>query len=356
MFNSQHSFSITKNKSLVKRDETATGEILDDWGDKWQVEKMASIDIATLYALLHRHGDRLVSANRIWNIMGCGSWLHFGVTFDESGKMQKYRKKLKNANFCRARMCPMCSWRRSLRIFSDTSRCLPLFGAVSYLLITLTVKNCSGDALKEEVGQLGQSFNRLSKYKEWQSAILGYQRTLEVTYNRHDKTYHPHLHILAVVDGRTYFRKDHNKYITQERLVQLWRRAAQLDYDPLVGITRVEATRKAGAVAEVSKYPLKAIDILAVANKDRDEGLEVLKTMHNALKSVRMITWGGLFKKVRQQLKLQDAEDENADLVNISDEDEAQKAIYKYIEVYSWLDDVKNYVNTAVIPADEYEE
>ena len=50
--------------------------------------------------------------NRAEKVENCATWLTYGKT-------TKAEFKLFYANFCRDRLCPMCSWRRSLKIFSQ---------------------------------------------------------------------------------------------------------------------------------------------------------------------------------------------------------------------------------------------
>lgn len=68
-----------------------------------------------------------------------------------------------------------------------------------FLFLTLTVKNVEGEALNSTISQLTKSFDRLFKRAKVQRNLLGYLRSVEVTHNENDKTYHPHIHVLMMV-------------------------------------------------------------------------------------------------------------------------------------------------------------
>ena len=85
-----------------------------------------------------------------------------------------------------------------------------------------------------------------------------------------------------------------------------------MDYKPQIDI-RVIKSGTAKAVAEVAKYPVKTAPILKLAD---DEAVEVLKTLTLDLHKKRFVSLGGIFKTVKQELKLQDIETDK-DLVNV---------------------------------------
>lgn len=95
-------------------------------------------------------------------------------------------------------------------------------------------------------------------------------------------------------------------------VIRLWRRALKVDYQPIVHIQAVKKNSKRqnknsllSAAQETAKYQVKSADILT-GFADRD--LEVIDVLEKALSGTRQISFGGLFKKLRHDLQLDDAE------------------------------------------------
>ena len=205
---------------------------------------------------------RLLEDNKLdcfWkfnSVRDCGSYLVFKRFQDNS-------KKLHDANFCRVRLCPMCAWRRSLKIFGQVSKVidyLSLNHEVNYLFGTFTIKNCHIDDLSSTIDHLLYSWKKLSLQKKFKSVVTGSFRALEVTYNKDRDDYHPHLHILIMVKSM-YFKNSEN-YISQEEWTSLWQKAMKLDYTPIVDI-RALKKGVTEAIKETAKYPVKPFDVEA---------------------------------------------------------------------------------------------
>ena len=77
--------------------------VQDEVTGRFAPKKALGMELSRVYELLslYRRADR---------VSQCGSYLDFGVLPDGT-------KKLVKANFCRDRLCPMCNWRRSLKLF-----------------------------------------------------------------------------------------------------------------------------------------------------------------------------------------------------------------------------------------------
>lgn len=204
---------------------------------------------------------------------------------------------------CGLRLCPSCSWIRAHRVFQNVYNIItdPDFSGKQFIFLTLTVKNCRGEILENEINRLLSAWNKLTKDKlhdGFAKSFLGTFRALEVTYNPLIKTYHPHLHAMAAVEP-SYFRKSNKNYISQPELRELWRQSCGLDYLPQCRIQRVKnATGK--QAAEVAKYTVKSADYL---NRPA-----VLETLDKALHRKRLVAYGGLFREVRAKLNLPDEE------------------------------------------------
>lgn len=255
-------------------------------------------------------------------VLDCGTFLEFKVTEEKA--------KLQLANFCKDRLCPMCNWRRSLKIFSQVSKVMDNMDGYDFLFLTLTVRNCSADELPKTVQALYDGWRYLyNKNKEFRSVICGTFRSLEVTRSKKDGSFHPHLHCVLAVRP-SYFKKG---YITQQRWSELWQNACGLDYQPIVHIEKVKDTGKgiSGVIAEVTKYAVKGSDFLDGCDIKRSA--EFASAFLAALTGRRLCGWTGIFADIRKQLQLDDCD--NGDLV-LTDNDTIREDVACMIVRYSW--------------------
>jgi plasmid rolling circle replication initiator protein Rep len=128
--------------------------------------------------------------------------------------------RLFNAHFCRDRLCAICMWRLSRRLAWETSLIIDRYMAENPdmipILIGLTVKN-------PKMGELSDMLDVLCHGKSgaWQilqkwlarRGIKDYIRTVEITLNSKEKSWHPHIHCLAFVP-KEYFKKGNKNYIS----------------------------------------------------------------------------------------------------------------------------------------------
>ncbi|HCU9127027.1 TPA: protein rep, partial [Staphylococcus aureus] len=66
----------------------------------------------------------------------------------------------------------------------------------------------------------------------------GYVRKLEITYNEKRDDYHPHFHVLIVVN-KSYFT-DVKAYLNQKEWLRLWREATGISEITQVDVRRVK--------------------------------------------------------------------------------------------------------------------
>lgn len=236
------------------------------------------------------------------NIDECG-------TFIELYKDEKGVERISRANFCRERMCSVCAWRRQSRFLATTEPVLRKIdietaGKAKYIFITLTMKNCRGKELSASITQLLKAWDRLYKRKPFTNCSLGGIRNIEVTYNKTSRTYHPHLHVLLLMEN-SYFRK--GNYLETKELSLLWKHSLEADYTPLVNMQIIKSrhaneTPIMGASLEVMKYSLKTTDY-AISPK-------VTETLMTALKGRRLISFSGVIAEARKELKYVDLEED----------------------------------------------
>jgi plasmid rolling circle replication initiator protein Rep len=273
---------------------------------------------------LHKHENEMIlrafdmlgQEMRAFRMAACGQCLQFSEC-DEHGI-----KKLKHANFCRERLCPMCAWRRSLKTSQqvhDVSHAVfrehPKW---KYLLLTLTVPNCPGSDLHQTTTKILKSFKSLMDLKEVKAGVRGYFRSLEVTYNLETKQYHPHLHVMLLVT-QSYFTSD---YIKHARWLELWQKLTKDSSITQVDIRRMRTKGKSleTASAELSKYLTKFSSFIETV--DQKELIEIVKTLHESMSGRRLQQYGGVLKKLHYDLHLADLEEPtNEDFIGEGDGD-----------------------------------
>ena len=313
-----------------------TGEKLVDYSAtgkkrKWDLHKQNNLKLVELYKQAIKINPSVISPKRLQDLADCASQLEY--LQDTEGN-----KKLYKTYFCRVRLCPMCQWRRSLKLFSQVSKITDYINNqnddVRYLFITLTQKNCSGSELVQEINKINKSFSllvdktkRVQPASKFKKMLLGYIKSTEVTYNPKTKTYHPHLHCIFAVQGE-YFNKEN--YINKNSWRAIWADLLKVDYLPQVNVQAIKPARQQKAVAELAKYPAKVSSIL---NLPQMQAVQVVMDLTTLCYKRRFVAFGGIFKKTKALLKLQDVEAENADLVgagNIKEFNYVARAIYKY--------------------------
>ena len=145
---------------------------------------------------LLRKADRVETCSKTWDVL----W----------HRLQGYKGVL-NAGLCRDKFCVNC---QSALAKARESKYFPMLSELSLsnsiYHIVFTIPNCSGVCLKNTVNRLFESLPCFLKYLRGQKKLkgftfdyLGYKgciRSLEVTYNKKEKTYHPHLHCLLVLN------------------------------------------------------------------------------------------------------------------------------------------------------------
>lgn len=291
----------------------------------------------------HRSSAELLSlvytrlnGDKAKRLRDCSPLLGFAIDPD-TGK-----KRLKTAWFCRVRLCPVCQWRRSLKIYGQAVQVISAADADKphgWIMLTLTVKNVDGCDLSNELDLMLQSWRRLTRCSAWRQRVIGSMRSLEVTHNLNPDganydTYHPHIHALLCVPT-SYFSG--RLYLSRAKWAQLWKEAAELDYTPEVYVSRVKGD-SAGALAEVAKYASKPADYILPDDLDLME--DTVATLDAALNRRRLISWQGNLKKIKAKLGLDDIDE--GDLINTGD-DEGEVLDEEHLTYYQWIAEHRQY-------------
>ena len=301
----------------------------------------------------------------------CNSYKEFEACLADLG----HPKRVVAANYCKDRFCATCQWLKSRKAFDEAMlighHILADDPKLRFIFLTLTVPNVPLSQLGDCITAKMTGWKRLIERKRVKDAILGYHRSLEVSYNPIRNDYHPHFHVLFVVPA-SYFGK---RYINQAEWLSLWQSCMRDESITQVDVRAVKAkemtpeqeaefldrlecdsektreeSRKmikmAGAFAESCKYGVKEWSlskkgkdgkrkgaILTLKEErvirralmerkltfglpghiwireDVKESAKALKPLRSALRHRRLIQPGGIIAEVRRDLKL--PKDEN---------------------------------------------
>ncbi len=342
-------------------DKSSTGKVRD-----WSGKKKRNLTLAEIYEIISK-SYRKIHSEKFRRFLGreercrmCARVLTYKR--DKNGK-----RVLHQGQFCQLRLCPVCNWRRSLKIFSQVSKIIQKIEEDkehAYLFLTLTQKNVSAEDLDKMLDEMMKAWHRFLGYKKVKDVVKGSYRGLEITYDKEPKItksmyqqkkeyyqklglkvgdknpnfdmYHPHFHVLIVV-RKGYFTS--KEYLSQDIWRVLWAKAMRLDYMPQVNIKRVKGNT-AEAVAEVAKYATKDSDY--VIEKDLDLSANVVEVLDYALERRRLVAFSGIMKEWHKKLNLDDAED--GDLVHIDSEKDEELEGEMTLETYAWNIGYMNYV------------
>ena len=327
-------------------------EFLDDeqTGKKieWREKKIPADEISGSL-------KRIGSKSKGERMAACSDYLVFKKYEDET-------MRLHSANFCKVRLCPMCEWRKTLKMYGQVSKIMDYVEATEkyqFLFLTLTAKNVPGENLSAELDKLFHAFKKLNLLKIFTDNVRGWYRALEVTHRWVRGDYHPHFHILLAVD-ETYAKYGH-AYIEQHEWIKIWRQCLSANYDPNVDIRAVkpaqgDETNYSKAVAEITKYTVKSADLIykpsekliaqegktyaeTIAKKKTDA---VMRVMDSALHGRRLTAFGGRLKEIKSKLDLEDAE--KGDLVNVDNEPEIRNDLAYVLVRYVWDKQYQDYI------------
>lgn len=280
---------------------------------RWGIHKGEADRVADLYEQVREFEKR---AARMWM---CAGFLVFEkVRHIETGGS---RLRLRRANFCKNRYCPVCQWRRSLmwisRFVYSLPQILEQYPEHPFLFLTLTVPNCPVSSLRETLQAMNKAWKRLLDRKQF-SAVVGWVRTTEVNQEEAREAYaHPHFHVLLMVKP-SYFGKG---YVRRDEWLTAWQGAMR---DP--SITQVDIRRVKGdlikAVKETFKYTVKPVDLVREARQKGEVDEQFLSRIEREnpwlyeltrqTSNLRYIAAGGVFKDfLKKSEKVEEETDED---------------------------------------------
>ena len=274
----------------------------------WDTQRALALYIQFIYAGASQFESY---ANRMHT---CAGMLEFGFRSDPTPEQSAI--VLKAALFCRVRYCPVCQWRRSMLWRAKFFQSLPTIESAHpnahWLFLTLTVKNCPVDDLKDTLQHMTQSWRRLIARTSFKNAVLGYVRTTEVTLGK-DGSAHPHYHVMLIVKPSYFSGKT---YISHDKWRELWRQSLDVDYDPMVNIKKIKGGLTKG-ILETLKYSTKPSDMLT----DVNWFLELTKQTHK----MRFVATGGVLKDILKD----DGKESDQELISVGELNEDDNSGYR---------------------------
>ena len=350
----QYTTQDTQNQPLV--DLNSRGE-----ARPWKERRESAEMLAEIYDYLSAQSSGPASVK--WAVAAdrarsCG----INPTFEIHRLPEGKKLTLHSAYFCRDRLCPLCQWRRSLKVGAQARAVVDQCNAIKqsrdgvpygWIMLTLTQKSCSGAELSAELDRMHKALKLLTKSTPWKAAIKGWLRTSEITRNTDPKSksymmYHPHIHIVAAVNKSYFSGKD---YIKQADWCRMWAAYMHLDYKPECEVHRIKerpddkekgSCGLSAAIAEVTKYCTKPASV--ILPDDIELSADSVATLSAALRGRRLAGWGGICKEAAALLALDDME--NGDLIHLTDEPSSassgEEGLSHYIE-YGWRSGARNY-------------
>jgi plasmid rolling circle replication initiator protein Rep len=267
----------------------------------WKKRKDMSCAVARALAQipeLKKYGDA---------IEACGNYLLFGEC-----RTAEHGKLLLDAYFCKCRLCTMCQSRRS-SVVKNQVLDLALLHLEKRktdvpLLLTLTTPNVLGCDLNKGIDGMNGGFKKLMRKTRVAEAVTSWARFFEITRNNERDDYHPHFHVLLMVPQR-YFREESGLYIPRDEWLKLWQESMGDDRITQVDIRTGKKGKNGGLegmIAEVAKYATKPLSFI---NEDEEGKFwadpKVASELFYALKGRRLMGFGGEFRKIRQEKKME---------------------------------------------------
>lgn len=273
-------------------------------------------------------------------LSSCGENLVFAINTDTNNE---FIHRLIKAEFCKFKYCPICTWRKSLKLkalfMSRIDGVISENPNLTYLFLTLTMKNDDVEKIKEMLDTLNESFRKITRQKFYKKTVKGHIKTIEITRSKTGEA-HPHLHILLAVT-KDYFG---THYKSTKEWGEIWKGALGVDYDPIIDIRKVYDKKGKGgvksSVAEALKYSVKGTDL-------RDMKFLINLTLHT--KGKRFIAASGIFKGIFRKEEFTDEE-----LIKITDED-SEEIKPEDIRAYTFRQNFKKYLRNFTLEAEERE-
>lgn len=221
-------------------------------------------------------------------IANCGTRLAISVAIQDGVEPTAY---LKGAHLCNKRLCPFCEWRRTrawrARLHQGLSAYLQENPKHRALFLTLTVRNCPLEELRDTVSQMNRAWSRMAKCAFFPTAYWFRRTEVTVGYGPGFSSCmaHPHFHALLLVKP-SYFS---HGYVKQSEWQSQWQMAARLDYSPIVDVrVAKENSMSDGSVGDATKRAVMEAAKYATKGSELMELGRAIAPFHFQMKGMRM--------------------------------------------------------------------
>ena len=269
---------------------------------KWEEHKKANAGTIEKLLLLGKYG-------RVDRMKNCASYMDVYIC-PCCGKL-----KVKSANYCRDRLCAVCNWRLSLQRYIQMRKIIDYVQSkdenLNYTFLTLTIKNCKPETLHQTLMQMSQGWDRLCHRRWFKREMLGWARSLEITYNKLSGELHPHYHVILVSDKKLDIGQ------AELNFKYMWRESMRLDYNPVIDLREIyslsgeEDEALSHSILETYKYVVKSKHL-------DDMPLGTFKEFSEQLSGKRLLAFGGILKQAKAALKLNMEELQEGELKDIT--------------------------------------
>lgn len=337
--NTKGHYTMPFNNSELRNIASNTSKLVQmELADNFHKRKCDSLLLADSYS-------RLGLQKKAHRVKSCSTFLQYRIDLNRLN--EPYHQRLCKAYFCSDRLCPICQWRKARKTTNQLTLIMKHLLEYRFIFLTLTIQNVRCDELQPAVDNiLGKAWHNLINNRRFKNAYCGFFRSFEIThdvepvitksmfikkrrfYERHRlrvndinptfDTYHPHIHAIVAVTP-DYFEKRNPSYLGKKEVRNLWRNALHIAYNPYVDF-RVLLDRKkendgissSYAILNIAKYITKSADYLIrgedkTINEDfTDEAVSVISA---GIAKRRLISYGGIFRKVHKSLNLDTVDD-----------------------------------------------
>ena len=223
------------------------------------------------------------------------------------------RSSASSAALCRDRVCPTCAWRLSAKQSAEMLQTLSYINDLQEyeaLFLTLTVRNCPCEQLSPTLEMMSKAWNKMLARRENRRLIKGTARSVEITYNHTRKEFHPHYHIIVLIEKDEKNIKDLAAYFNNQ-----WKTAANLLYSPITDLRKIEnRTLTEYDKSEADRYKKAILETFKYTIKDDELAEMPLGTFRHYIDGVqgkRLVAYTGIIKEARAELQYnEELEDE----------------------------------------------
>lgn len=236
----------------------------EKWLAKWSEKKALSRAMAARLKSckdwrLRKRGERMEQ---------CADLVSYNSCEDCGGK------HVRTVTLCRDRVCPLCNWRLA------NKRWVTLYNALysmydpglKYHLVTLTIRNIRPDRLSEALQHMSTAWHRVLQRNMLRHYVMGWARSVEITYNHDTGMMHPHYHIILVTES----------LLTQEEfdpseILYYWMSSITKEGELVtlraqdvreIKVKQDEDDNLLAAALEVYKYTIKQHDLMSMPMAD----------------------------------------------------------------------------------------